>query len=94
MMKGLVTIILACIMFVSPAAAATGGIWETKCSLCHQETGKPAPSKGTLLGKYKTADEFIKAAKAAQNPMMNVFKKDELLKSAVEQLYSEEKTGN
>ena len=55
--------------------------WDT-CKGCHKDGDKPGPSKATLLKKFKTADEFIKAAKASKNSMMNSFKKDDQLKAA------------
>ena len=38
------------------------------------------------MKKYKTADEFIKAAKSSKNSMMNNFKKDDQLKAAATDL--------
>lgn len=37
-------------------------LWEKNCASCH---GTTAPSKETLLSKYKTKEEFVKAAKKA-----------------------------
>lgn len=59
--------------------------WDA-CKGCHKDGDKPAPSKVTLLKKFKTADEFIKAAKASKNSMMNSFKKDDQLKAAASDL--------
>ena len=59
--------------------------WD-KCKGCHTDAGKPAPSKADLLKKFKTEKELIAAAKASKNPMMNNFKKDDLLKPAAEDL--------
>ena len=59
--------------------------WD-KCKGCHTDAGKPAPSKADLLKKFKTEKELIAAAKSSKNPMMNNFKKDDLLKPAAEDL--------
>jgi hypothetical protein len=59
--------------------------WDA-CKGCHKEGDKPGPSRATLLKKFKTADEFIKAAKASRNSMMNNFKKDDQLKAAATDL--------
>ena len=40
----------------------------------------------TLLKKFKTSGELIKAARASKNPMMNSFKNDEILKAAAKDL--------
>ena len=40
----------------------TASTWNTACASCH---GTAAPSKEVLLSKYKTKEEFIKAAKLA-----------------------------
>jgi hypothetical protein len=63
--------------------AATG--WDT-CTACHKEGDKPAPSKATLLKKFKTADDLIKAAKEEKNPMMNSVKDDDRLRAAAKDL--------
>ena len=59
--------------------------WDA-CKGCHTDTGKPAPSKADLLKKFKTEKELIAAAKKSKNPMMNNFKKDDLLKPAAKDL--------
>ena len=59
--------------------------WDA-CKGCHKDGDKPGPSKATLLKKFKTADEFITAAKASKNSMMNSFKKDDQLKAAATDL--------
>ena len=59
--------------------------WDA-CKGCHKDGDKPGPSKATLLKKFKTADEFINAAKASKNSMMNSFKKDDQLKAAATDL--------
>ena len=72
----LVVAMLFCIASFSMAAG-----WDS-CKGCHKEGDKPGPSKETLLMKFKTADDFIKAAKESKSPMMNSFKKDDQLKAA------------
>jgi len=78
--------LFALLFFAVSVSAAYAGTWETKCMACHNAAGKPAPSKATLVKKFKTADEFIKASKASVSPMMNAVKSDEesLKKSAAE----------
>ena len=64
-------------------AKVTG--WDS-CKGCHKDGDKPGPSKATLLKKFKTAADFIKAAKESKNSMMNNFKKDGQLKAAATDL--------
>jgi cytoskeletal protein RodZ len=59
--------------------------WDS-CEGCHRDSGKPAPSKTELLKRFKTERELIAAAKASKDPMMNNFKKDDLLKAAAKDL--------
>lgn len=59
--------------------------WDS-CKGCHTDSGKPALSKADLLKKFKTEKELIAAAKASKDPMMNKFKKDDLLKAAAKDL--------
>jgi len=72
-------LVIAVIFCAASFSMAAG--WDS-CKGCHKEGDKPAPSKETLLKKFKTADDFIKAAKASKSPMMNSFKKDDQLKAA------------
>ena len=62
---------------------AHAGIWD-KCKICHN--GIMAPDEKTLKKRYKTADEFMKAAKVSPNPMMNNYKGDADLKEAAKYL--------
>lgn len=62
-----------------------GAGWNV-CKGCHTDAGKPAPSKADLLKKFKTEKELIAAAKKSKDPMMNNFKKDDLLKAAAKDL--------
>jgi hypothetical protein len=45
-----------------------------------------APDEKTLKQRYKTADEFMKAAKETPNPMMTSYKGDADLKEAAKYL--------
>jgi hypothetical protein len=62
---------------------AYAGIWD-KCKVCHN--GTMAPDEETLKKRYKTADEFMKAAKESPNSMMNSYKGDADLKEAAKYL--------
>jgi len=76
-------LVLAMIFCATSFSLAAG--WDS-CKGCHKDGDKPGPSKETLLKKYKTANDFIKAAKDSKSPMMNNFKKDDQLKEAVKDL--------
>ncbi len=76
-------LVIAMIFCAASFSLAAG--WDS-CKGCHKDGDKPAPSKTTLLKKFKTADDFIKAAKTAKSPMMNNFKKDDQLKAAASDL--------
>ncbi len=84
-MKKEMVIVLALILVVGFASFVMAAGWDS-CKGCHTDSGKPAPSKADLTKKYKTAEELIKAAKASKNPMMNNFKKDDVLKEAATDL--------
>ncbi len=49
--------------FLLSAAGAKAGVWETTCSGCHN--GVVAPTKETLLSKFKTRREFMAAVREA-----------------------------
>ena len=80
-MKLLRTLSLVVAMIFCAASFSMAAGWDS-CKGCHKEGDKPGPSKETLLMKFKTADDFIKAAKESKSPMMNSFKKDDQLKAA------------
>jgi hypothetical protein len=80
-MKRLCAAVLAIVVVFCMTSLAVAGGWD-KCKGCHTDSGKPSPSKADLLKKFKTADEFTKAAKESKSPMMNNFKKDDDLKGA------------
>ena len=53
-----------------------------RCKTCHQDDGIPAPGREALKKKYKTAAEFVKAAKNTKSPLMSpikLTKNDEIL---------------
>ena len=82
-MKALsLTALTACAFFVLATTASAG--WNT-CVACHN--GTMAPNKEKLLDKHKTAESFVKAAQATQNPMMKSIQKDEnSLKEAAKEI--------
>ena len=55
---------------------AYAGSWD-QCKGCHD--GSLAPGANTLKDKYKTAEDFVKAAKKAKDPLMDRYKLDEEL---------------
>jgi ribosomal protein S10 len=53
-----------------------------RCKTCHQDDGIPAPGREQLKKKFKTAAEFVKAAKNTKSPLMSpikLSKNDEIL---------------
>jgi hypothetical protein len=72
-MKKIAFIALSICAFFALAATASAG-WNT-CVACHN--GTMAPNKEKLKEKHKTAESFVKAAQATQNPMMKSIQKDE-----------------
>jgi len=84
-MKKVMVIVFALILVVGFASAVMAAGWDS-CKGCHTDSGKPAPSKADLTKKYKTSADLIKAAKASKSPMMNNFKKDDVLKEAAKDL--------
>jgi len=71
-------------LFAVPATA--GGVWQAQCAGCHN--GSLAPTAEQMKAKYKTAKEFVEAAKKSTNPMMASFKsKVDLLEKAAKELY-------
>lgn len=46
-----------------------------KCQGCHN--GKTAPDKAQLTAKFKTAEDFVNAAKGSKSPMMASFQKND-----------------
>lgn len=82
MKKLALAVIALCAFFMFTTTASAG--WNT-CIACHN--GTVAPSKEKLLEKYNTAESFVKAAKASQNPMMKSIQQDEAnLKNAAKEL--------
>ncbi|QWR78385.1 hypothetical protein [Candidatus Magnetomonas plexicatena] len=76
-------IVLALIVVFAFATVAMAG-YDDKCAKCHN--GKTSPDKAKMLEKFKTADDFVKAAQASKSPMMKSFldKGDELKAAAGE----------
>jgi len=59
------SLVVATLFCAASFSMAAG--WDS-CKGCHKEGNKPAPSKETLLKKFKTADALIKAAKGIEKP--------------------------
>ncbi len=86
-MKKVLALMAALLIFAFSGVAAAG-TWDTKCNACHKDGNKmKAPTKAAMLEKHKTADAFIKAAKASKSPMMKNFQKDDILNAASKDLY-------
>ncbi|MFN3396879.1 MAG: hypothetical protein ACK4Z9_08835 [Thermodesulfovibrionales bacterium] len=82
-MKGILSILSVMIVVLSFAVVGSAGTFDEKCAVCHKPANKPALSKESLLKKFKSADELVKAAKASTNPMMKAVQGNEdLLKKA------------
>ncbi len=82
-MKGILSIILTLILSLAFTSAGFAGTFDEKCAACHKPGDKPAPSKESLLKKYKNVSDLVKAAKASTNPMMKANQGNEdLLKNA------------
>ncbi len=63
------------------------GTFDKKCAICHKPDNKPAPSKESLLKKFKNAEALIKAAKTTTNPMMKAVQDNEqLLRNAAQDI--------
>jgi len=85
--KRFLSILIMIVFTLTLSAAGFAGTFDEKCSMCHKPGDKPAKSKDSLLAKFKTADELIKAAKASTNPMMKAVQgNDDLLKKAASDL--------
>jgi hypothetical protein len=83
MKKVLGMFVMACFILFSVFSPAHAGVWD-KCKVCHN--GVMAPDEQTLKKRYKTADEFMKAAKESPNSMMSNYKDDAGLKEAAKYL--------
>jgi hypothetical protein len=82
-MKRILGAFVLAALFALPASA---GVWESQCASCHN--GGLAPSKEQLKAKFKTAQEFVNAAKNSSNPMMAAFKSNvKALEDAAKELY-------
>ncbi|MEO5359054.1 MAG: hypothetical protein H7843_01260 [Nitrospirota bacterium] len=77
-------ILMSLVLVLGFASMAMAGGYD-KCAGCHN--GKVSPDKAALMAKFKTAADFIKAAKDSKNPMMNAVKgNDADLKAAATDL--------
>jgi len=56
-------LIFVCIALLFTAVPAFGGMWEVRCSSCHN--GRVAPKKESLLKKFKTPEDFMDAVRKA-----------------------------
>ncbi len=80
--------LMATLLVFAFSGVAAAGTWDAKCNGCHKDGNKmKATTKAALLEKFKTADDFKKAAKASKSPMMKNFKKDYILDAAAKDLY-------
>lgn len=73
----------AVLTLLSPLAHA--GVWETQCAGCHN--GSLAPSKAQLKAKFKTAKDFVSAAKKSNNPMMATVKNTKAINEAAKEIF-------
>lgn len=86
-MKKALLILFALAVVLAFAVTGFAGTFDEKCAMCHKPGDKPAKSKDSLVTKFKTADDLIKAAKASTNPMMKAIQgNDDLLKKAATDL--------
>ncbi|MCI4626408.1 MAG: hypothetical protein L3V56_10660 [Candidatus Magnetoovum sp. WYHC-5] len=72
-MRKVMALILT-LVFVLGLASFAAADWE-KCKACHN--GKVAPDEAAMKAKFKTADEFVKAAMTSPNAMMKSQQGDE-----------------
>jgi hypothetical protein len=84
MMKKFTAVVIAIAMVFAFATVSMAG-WD-KCKGCHTDAGKPAPGKAAMTKKFKSAADFVKAAKDSKNPMMNAFKGDADLQTAAKEI--------
>lgn len=86
-MSKLFPLIIILLIFVGCTGAPDGAeVWE-KCATCHRDNNDPTAGKAALMEKFKTADEFIKAAKESESLLMRAFKKERLLKAVAKEFY-------
>ncbi len=84
-MKRLVSALLLCCSFLLFAGLhAYAASWD-QCKGCHD--GVFAPDANAFKQKYKTADDFIRAAKESNEPLMKRYKNNgELLREAAKDI--------
>lgn len=89
-MRKMATAMLTVLIVTAFSSVAFAGVYDQKCAICHRtdsKKGMSKMSKDKLLKKYKTADEFIKGAKEATNPLMKpVQNNDKLLNDVTAEL--------
>lgn len=86
-MKKALLILFAMATILVFTVTGFAGTFDEKCAVCHKLGDKPALSKESILKKFKTANDLIKAAKASTNPMMKAIQgNDDLLKKAAADL--------
>jgi hypothetical protein len=74
------SVLFLLLVLLLPDLSAHAGGWD-QCKGCHD--GTFAPDAKALKQKYRTADDFVKAAQKSDESLMKHFKKNEdLLRNA------------
>jgi hypothetical protein len=85
-MKNTLTLLLSVCIVVILMSYSFAGDWE-RCSVCHKDTGKPAPSKEQLIIRFQSVEEFVQAGMASENRMMSFVKTNpELLETVAKEI--------
>lgn len=85
-MKNVLTFLLSLCTIVMSLSNSFAGDWE-RCSVCHKDTGKPAPSKEQLLLRFQTVEKFVQAGMASESRMMSFVKTNpELLETVAKEI--------
>jgi hypothetical protein len=80
------TFFLVVVTILITQTALFAAEWD-RCKVCHRPTGSPGPSKETLLKNFSTVEEFVRAAKTSETPMMAfVRENDELLRAVADEI--------
>lgn len=79
------TVLGVVVLIVVFAVSVSYAGWDS-CKGCHTDSGKPGPSKAAMLKKFKTSEDFVKAAIASTNPMMQNMKNETVLKAAAKDM--------
>lgn len=81
-------LLLAFAVSVSMSSSASAGVWKSVCAGCHNYI--PNATAVKLKNKYKTPEEFIKAAERTTNPKMGPIRNNvQIIQNAAEELYSQ-----